>query len=64
MDRNLTAFSVFFSIVEIVLIAVSILCLRMAMEVEVGTTHLTVSAPQFSAFGGQRLLFLDIKSFS
>jgi hypothetical protein len=56
MDRNLTAFSVFFLIVGVVLIAVSILCLRIAMEVEVGTTHLTVSALQFGAFGVLSLL--------
>ena len=64
MDRNLTAFYVFFVIVGVVLIAVSILCLRIAMEVKVGTTHLTVFAPQLGAFGGRRFLFLDIRSFS
>jgi len=54
-DRNLAAFSVFFAMVGVVLIAVSILCFKLSREVEVGTIHLVESA-QFGVFGALSLL--------
>jgi len=54
-DRNLTAFSILFVIVGVVLVTISILCLRMSREVEVGTAHL-IESTQFSTFGVLSLL--------